>query len=212
MKMILKNKSIKKIKIKFTKKNLFIFLIIFSVISLLIGSAFFLYLNNSDKNMIINNINNYFKINENYIFLDTLKENLFLNTKSLFIIWILGISVIGIILILFILFFELFSIGFTICSIIYNYGIKGIIVSLLYIFPSKLFSLLLLLFISFFSLSFSYQLILNLIKKEENNNINVCFTKYLKILLIFLLLFIASSILEAFIYPFIIKIFTFFIK
>ena len=214
MRMILKNKSIKKINFKnhITKKNLFIFLIFFSVINMIIGGIFFLYLNSTDKNMIINNINNYFVLEESLNYLNMFKETIILNYKNLFIIWVLGVSIIGIIFILFLLFIETFSIGFTITGIIYSYGFKGILGNILYFFPCKLFYFILLFLISFFAISFSYKLIMKLIKKAEETNINKEFNKYLKILVIFALLFIVYSILETFLTPFLIKIFTFLVK
>lgn len=209
MRMNLKGKK-EKIKIKITKKNFFLFLLIFIAISIILGIIFYIYLNSKDKALIKENIKDYFIIKDSYNYLKILKENLLENTKSIFIIWILGISIIGIILILFILFTEFFSIGFTITSIIDTYKSKSIFAIISYLFPEKIVFALLILILSFLSLNFSYKVIKLITSKEKN--IEDEFKKYIKILIVFILLGIILSIIKTFITPYMIKFFTFFQK
>lgn len=207
MRMNLKGKK-EKIKIKITKKNFFLFLLIFIIISIILGILFYIYLNSKDKTLIKENIKVYFTIKDSYNYIKILKENIIQNTKSIFIIWILGISIIGIVLILFILFTEFFSIGFTITSIIDTYKAKSILAIISYLFPEKIIFAVIILIISFLSLNFSYKIIKLITNKEKN--IEHEFKKYIKVLLIFTLLGIILAIIKTFISPYMIKFFTFF--
>lgn len=210
MKMNLKNK--KKIDINiFTKKNYLIFLISFFIVSIIIGIAFFLYLNMNDKNLIIENINNYFTIDVNYNYLSLLFDSLKNNLFNTIIIWVLGISIIGSVYNLNLYFFEGFSIGFTIMGILNAYKLKGIVGALLFLFPSKLIYMLLMFILTYFSIKFSYNMIENLFLKKEIS-LQDKMKKYFKILLICVIISVVCSLLEVFVNPIMIKIFTFFLK
>ena len=112
MKMNLKNKSFKRIKlnkIKLTSKNLFLFIISFSIITLIIGIIFYYLMSSADKETVNSSINNYFTIKTNINYLNEIKKNILSNTYNIFLIWILGISVIGVLACIFIYFCEIFS-------------------------------------------------------------------------------------------------------
>ena len=212
MKMVLKNKA--KFKLKFdvlNKKTYFIFLISLFVTGILSGIIFFVLLNNAGKEEIINNINSYFTLSDNYNYLSILFDNLKNNFLNVFLLWILGISVIGIFIIVFLYFMEGFSMGFIISSIFYSFKYKGIVGSILYLFPGKLLYLLIMFILTFFAGVFSFNLIKNIIKKEEQT-LNIHFKKYLKILGLCLILALLVSFLETFITPLMIKVWTILIK
>lgn len=212
MRMILKNKAKNKLKFNvFTKKNYFIFLISLFIVSIIFGFIFFYILNNTGKEEIINNVNSYFTIGDSYDYLNILLTNLKNNFLNCFIIWLLGISVIGVFIIIFLYFIEGFSIGFIMASIIYSFKYKGIVGSFLYLFPSKLLYIIIMFILTFFGIKFGYELVKNIIKKEEQT-LNISFKKYLKILCFCLILSILCSFLETFINPFMIKAFTFLLK
>lgn len=210
MKMNLKNKNLRKInllKIKLTSKNLFIFLISFSIISLLIGIIFYYFLNSSDKDLALNNVTDIFTIKDSYDYLSLLKESFLENTFSIFLIWILGISVIGVLATIFIYFCELFSIGFTIASIFGEYGFKGLLANLCYLIPSKICYLIILFLLTFFAIKISYKMIKLCFTKEEINIKNEI-RKYFKVLLFSFTFMIGITLMEVFIDPFLIKLFT----
>lgn len=210
MRMNLKNKK-KLAKNLFTKKNYFIFLSSFFIVSIIIGIFFFLYLNSNDKNNMIANINNYFTINNNYNYLNLLLDSLKSNLFNTILIWILGISVLGSLYNLNILFLEGFSIGFIITSIFKAYKFKGLIGSFCFLFPSKIVYVILIFILTYFSTKFSFNIIENLFLKKEVSLIEKM-QKYIKILFISLVLSIICSLFEVFISPIMIKLFTFFIK
>jgi len=212
MKMVLKNKA--KLKLKFdvlNKKTYFIFLVSLFAIGILSGIIFFLLLNNTGKEEVINNLNSYFNLSDNYNYLNILLDNLKNNFLNILLLWILGISVIGIFIIIFLYFMEGFSIGFIISSIFYRFKYKGIVGSILYLFPGKLLYLLIIFILTFFAGIFSYHLLKNIIKKEEQS-LNIYFRKYLKILVFSLILALLCSFFETFITPIMIKVWTFLIK
>lgn len=141
------------------------------------------------------------------MFLDSLFENL----SYTFLVWILGISIVGIIVIIILYFFNFFSIGFTISGIFNSYGYNGIFALISYLFPSKLVYILLFYFITFFAIKFSAQLFKHLFLKQEIN-LQKAMKKYFNVLIFAVIITVVYSILEVFVNPFMIKIFTNFIK
>ena len=220
MKMILKNNEAIKRKINFKKinikkyinnKNFIIFLLSFLILSIIIGILFYLYMNNDDKTYINNNITSYFTIKKSYDYLNLLKNSIINNIGNTTIIWLLGISIIGIPIIVFLFFSETFSIGFSLSAIIGKYKLKGFIGIISYLFPSKILYILTLFLITYFALRFSIQIIRYLFFKKDLD-LRSYFKKYFKQLIIITILAITCSILDVFITPFMIKLFTFFIK
>ena len=215
MKMFLKNKNNKKkkklkilnfkidkevLKKIFTYKNLLIFLVSFLIINLIIGIIFYLHLNDSDKIIINSNITNYFKVNDSYNYLNIFKNSLINNIGNGLLIWLLGISVIGIIIVIFIYFSETFSIGFSIASIFGAYKTKGIIGLISYLFPSKLGYLIMLFIIIFHAIRFSSKIIRYLFLKHDID-LRIEFKKYIKILIIIILIGLTISLFETFLNP-----------
>lgn len=214
MKMKLKNKEkkLKKINItnilnnKLTTKNLIIFLISFFIISFIIGSIFYIYLNSNDKELIKSNINTYFTIEDSIDYLKRFKDTLLETIFNVIKIWILGISVIGIVIVIFLYFIEGFSTGFTCFSIIKTFKFKGIVGTLSFLFPSRITYLFLFFVLSVFAIRISYKIILLLFFKKDID-INKEMKRYFKILIFSLIFSCFYSVLETFITPFMIKLF-----
>ena len=205
MKMKLKNKNIK-FNIKINSKNFIIFLFSFCITAFVIGIIFYLSINNITKEIINSNIDSYFTIKNNYNFVHLFINSFKNNFSNLFVVWLVGISIIGIPLIFIILFSEFFSIGFSVAAIINNYKIGSILGIFTYLFPSKLLYLFILFILSFFSLKFSYKLI-QLIFFKKDISINSYFKKYIKLLIYITILLIIVSIFDIYVTPFLIKIF-----
>ncbi len=192
---------------KFNSKNLFIFLVSFSLVSLIIGIFFYSFVSSSDRNSIISVVKNNMIIKNNYNYMQLLKDNILSNTYSIFLVWILGISVIGIIFCIFLYFCELFSIGFTISAIFDVYGMKGILGSLCYLFPSKVCYILLLFLITYFAIKISYKIICLCFYNREIN-MKYEMHRYFKVLTFIWFFMIGVSLLNVFVDPIFIKIFT----
>lgn len=208
MKMNLKNKKKLNINI-FTKKNYFIFLVSFFIVSIIIGMFFFFYLNSEDKSIINNNIANYFTIVEKYDYLSLLLNSLKNNLFNTIIIWILGISVIGSLYNLNLFFLEGFSVGFTLMSIFNIYKVKGLIGIILYLFPSKIIYMIVMFILTYFSIKFSYNIFESLFLKKDVS-LQDKMKHYIKILVICMIISIICSFFEVFVTPLMIKLFTFF--
>lgn len=208
MRMNLKNRSKKfNIRFKFNSKNLFIFLVSFSILSFIIGILFYFLVSSDDKSSINSVVINNFKIKSSYNYLLILKNSLLSNTYNIFLIWVLGISVIGIIGVLFIYFCELFSLGFTTSAMFYTYKGRRILAFLCYIFPSKIIYVILLFLITYFAIKISYKVFI-LCFTNDDINIKLEIKKYFKVLLFVWILVVCVSILSVFVDPIFIKLFT----
>lgn len=206
---MLNNKLLNKDKLLNQKKK-YLFLIIIMLIGFISSIIFLLFIEKDDKILLNKEINNFFLNvkNNNLNLLSTFLNSSISNVLTIIIIGLIGVSIIGLPFILFFLFFKSFVCGFSIVSIIANYGFKGILLSLAYIFPHHLILLLIWLLLSYYAVSFSIKLVKYLIFKN-NINLRLHFIKYLKICAICIIVSILCSLSETFITPYFIKLFIF---
>ena len=194
-------------------KNIYLFLLLIFIIGVIFGSLFITIINDTDKNTVLNQITNFFnEMKSNKIdYLDIFKNSVISNLIYITFIWFLGISIIGIPIIIIMLFIKGFMIGFSIASIIANYKFLGILGSLSYIFPHIILSIIVILLISYHALKLSINLLKSVINKK-NINFNEIINRYSMIMLISVIGMIIISLTEAFINPYIIKLFTILLK
>lgn len=178
------------------QKKLYLLLIGLAVISFIVGCLFIFVISKENNSFIKENLTNYFS---------NIKPSFSLFFKTLFnyfiyviIIWILGISIIGIPIIIFMYLFKSFLLGFSLSSIMNSFGFKGILISLFDLFPHKISFLIVLLLVTFYSISFSIKLIKHLFFKKPIN-FRESMNKYFKILIISLSCSLIISIYEVFI-------------
>ena len=192
-------------RIKYDKKTMTILNVI-TIIGIITGSIFITILNKTDKKLISDAVNNYLSHIKsiNNLELIYLKNILINNTISLFLIWIIGISVIGVFFVLIFIFYKSFILGFSISALIYTYSYKGIFISLIYIFPHIIINLLIFMFVASYSLKLSSILIRSILKKE-NMNFKSFINNYIKIFIFSLIFIIMTSIYESIILPIIFK-------
>lgn len=195
-------------------KKKYIFLLTISIIGIIVGVIFSNILSSNDEKLVYGKLTNYFfnvkeGITINYweTFLNSIKNN----TITLFIVWILGLSIIGLFFNNFILFFKNFILGFSIGSIINIYLYKGILLAIVYIFPHEIFNIIILLLLIYYANNCSINLFKLLFLKKEVK-FNEIMKRYFKILSLCLGGFLISSLVETFFSPFFIKIFTFLIN
>lgn len=198
--------KLKKI-IKYDKK-IMTFLNVIAVVGIIAGSIFMIVLSKNDKETVLNSIKDFFNklINNKFNFVGTLKNTVISNFLFSLIIWVIGISVIGVLIVIFIIFYKSFTLGFTISSIIYTYSIKGTLLALIYVFPHMIINLLVLLYLSSYSIKLSIILIKSILKKD-NLNFKAFINNYSKVFLISMLFLIATSLYESFISPIILRYF-----
>lgn len=183
-------------------KNLFVFLVVIIAVGVASGSIFVTVLNDSDKTMVSDYLNNFFNnLNSNNLnYSGTLINTLIFTLGLVILIWILGISVIGFILILLFLFIKAFALGFSVGSIIINFNFKGILISLAYVVPHHIINLMIYLLISSYALVLSYRLI-NSFTKKKSFDFKGIFNRYLFILGFSLIILLFSALYEVYLAP-----------
>ena len=186
---------------KIKTKKLFILVFAITLLCFLAGILLISMLSKSNKELIINSLNNFYtslkenKISSTNLLYKTMTSNLILNI----IIWVLGISIIGIPIVIFILGFKSLSLGFTISSLIYTYKFNGLLKAIIYLIPNII-NIFIVFVLVYYSISFSINLFNYLFRKIEFNK-RVIVKRYLKILIVAILLSILTSVTESFILP-----------
>lgn len=188
------------------KVNLFvIFIVILGIIS---GSLFLMVLNDNDKSEVINEISTFMtNINTNNINnLNSFKNSLIEGMILIILSWILGMSIIGVIFNIFFIYMKSFIIGFSISSFILVYKYKGILSSLIYVIPSQLINILIILILGVYTLLFSKYLFKMIFLKDKTVNLGKFFKKYVLVFGICILLCLVSSLCEAYLVPSLLKV------
>lgn len=191
----------KKIIKKLKDKKQFIIIFVICVVAFIIGVLLPSILNEENRKIIQTSLNSFF---------DTIKNNQLKTNELLFkiltsniiidlILWLLGISIIGIPIVIILLGYKSLSLGFTISSIISTYKLNGVIKALIYIVPNII-NLFIFFVISYYSISFSLMLFNYLFRKKEYNK-KVIVNRYLKLLVISIIILIFSSVIETYVVP-----------
>ena len=126
------------------------------------------------------------------------------NIGFILLIWLLGISVIGIPIIIFLFFSKVFTLGFSISSIIFNYKLKGTLLSLFYVFPHHIINIYIYIVLIAYAISLSLKIIDSIIKRKIID-FKLVMNKYLYVLLISFIVIIITTLLEVFMVPSLMK-------
>ena len=188
------------------KLNLFvIFIVVLGIIS---GSLFLMVLNENDKSEVINEISTFMaNINTNNINnLNSFKNSLIEGMILIILSWIRGMSIIGVIFNIFFIYMKSFTIGFSISSFILVYKYKGILSSLIYVIPSQLINILIILILGVYTLLFSKYLFKMIFLKDKTVNLGKFFKKYVLVFGICIILCVISSLCEAYLLPSLLKV------
>lgn len=188
------------------KVNLFvIFIVVLGIIS---GSLFLMVLNENNKSEVINEISTFMaNINTNNINnLNSFKNSLIEGMILIILSWILGMSIIGVIFNIFFIYMKSFTIGFSISSFILVYKYKGILSSLIYVIPSQLINILIILILGVYTLLFSKYLFKMIFIKDKTVNLGKFFKKYVLVFGICIILCVISSLCEAYLLPSLLKV------
>lgn len=208
MKKIIKylNETVKK------EKNKLIFVIIMFIIGLVLGSIFTNFITSDDKSLLIEQLEVYFssieKLSNDVFGIKAFSSEILNNSLQLFIIFALGISMVGLPVVIFILFFKGFMLGTTLSTMFLKYQLKGIIGAFLYVFPCFIINILIYILMSFFALYASIKFLKALIKKD-NLNFKNFLGKYLLTFCLCIILMIINCLLESYLTPLLLKLFTF---
>ena len=190
----------------FPNKKINYFVITILLLGVISGSIFLVVLNKTDKaNIILKIISFMENINKGNINSgQAFKNSLIINYTFIILIWMLGLSIIGIIINIFLTYIKGFITGFSISSILLSYKYKGILASILYIFPSGILNIIIVEALTIYSIMFSHNLLKIIISKKNNNRLIL--KKYIIILIICIILSLISSILEVYLFPYLLKI------
>lgn len=202
------NETVKK------EKNILIFNTIIFLVGVVLGSLFINFITNDDKKLLIEQVSTFFsnikKLTSDIFGFESFLSILFNNLLVLSIIFVLGISMIGIPIVIFILFFKGFMLGTTISTIILKYSIKGIVGAILYIFPVCILTICVYLFMCFYAIYVSKKFLRAFLKKDSLN-FKQFLGKYLLSFIVSIILILLLSLLDAYLTPLLLKLFTYLI-
>ena len=191
----------KKIIKKLKDKKQFIIIFVICTVAFIIGVLLPSILNEENRKIIQTSLNSFFdtiknnQLKTNELLFKTLTSNIIIDL----ILWLLGISIIGIPIVIILLGYKSLSLGFTISSIISTYKLNGVIKSLIYIVPNII-NLFIFFVISYYSISFSLMLFNYLFRKKEYNK-RIIVNRYLKLLVISIIILIFSSVIKTYVVP-----------
>ena len=202
------NETVKK------EKNILIFNTIIFLVGVVLGSLFINFITNDDKKLLIEQVSTFFsnikKLTSDIFGFESFLSILFNNLLVLSIIFVLCISMIGIPIVIFILFFKGFMLGTTISTIILKYSIKGIVGAILYIFPVCILTICVYLFMCFYAIYVSKKFLRAFLKKDSLN-FKQFLGKYLLSFIVSIMLILLLSLLDAYLTPLLLKLFTYLI-
>ena len=192
--------------IRFEKKYV-LFTLVLVLLGILTGSLFIVILDKTDKNIVIEYITEFINNikNNNINSLDLLKNTLLTNYIIVIIFAIIGFSFFFFPINILILFYKSFIIGFTLSSFILTYSLKGLLLSIIYIFPHLIINILLFSLITAFTVQNSINMIKYIIKRQ-NINMRHYFNKYFSILLIIIIILLFTGLYESYIMPTLLKL------
>ena len=192
--------------VKFDKRYV-LFCLVLVIVGIIAGSLFIIILNNSDKNLVIEYIESFIDNikNNDFNYIETLKNTLIINYLVIFIISIIGFTYFLIPINILLLFYKSFIIGFSLSSFILTYKIKGLLLSIIYIFPHLIINILIYSLLIAFTLKLSLKMIKSIIKKKEVN-MRLYFNKYLYTSFFIIIIITITSLYESFVAPYLLKL------
>ena len=196
--------KIKRLLIKQFKDNFMIYFLIIAIFftGIIIGSISIKVLGIEQKSNIITFLNSFFK-NIDSVDLNSsaiIKQSIFDNFKSIGLIWLAGLIVIGVVVIPLIILFRGFSLGFTV-GLVSEYGVKGFLFSILGILPHNLFAIPGILLIGATGIIFSINSIKKRKSKLRNKNLFFNIIDYSVLILFFSIIVFIACIIESYISP-----------
>ncbi|MBR1937025.1 MAG: hypothetical protein IJ842_04950 [Bacilli bacterium] len=187
--------------IKLFNKNKILFFLIISIILVFIISLILYF--TVDKKYILdinNRIISYIKNTSSVKFnLKSLYKNLFNNISYNFIIWFLGVSIIGIFFLLFLFYLNCFVSLFEIISLFSYYKFSNILFTITYSLYNIV-NLVIITIIYYYAITYSIILFKYLFLKKDYS-IQVITRRYLKILIFLLIYSFIQSIIDIYLFP-----------
>ncbi|WP_078545925.1 stage II sporulation protein M [Litchfieldia alkalitelluris] len=133
------------------------------------------------------------------------KQSYLHNIKSVGLMWLLGISIIGLPVILILLFLKGVVVGFTVGFLVNKMGWGGFLLSLVSVLPQNLLVIPAFIVIGTMAVSFSLKMIRQQFVKRANEPILQLFTKYTIMMVGISVILVIASGFEAFASPYLMK-------
>ena len=187
------------------KRKLFSILLFIFISSFILGTFFIFFISDDNKVLVKDGITLYFNGLNTLNYTDNFIVGLINNIGLALIIWVLGISIFGCFIIFIIYFIKCFVVSFSFSSIIYVYGLKGIILSIIYSICYFI-NLGILFILSYYGVSFSILLFKYFFKNKDYNRI-VIVKRYFKVLVISLVFIVLNLIIDSYLIPRILLLF-----
>lgn len=187
------------------KRKLFSILLFVFICSFILGVFFIFFISDDNKVLVKDGITLYFNGLNTLNYTDNFIVGLINNIGMALIIWVLGISIFGCFIIFIIYFIKCFVVSFSFSSIIYVYGLKGIILSIIYSICYFI-NLGILFILSYYGVSFSILLFKYFFKNKDYNRI-VIVKRYFKVLVISLVFIVLNLIIDSYLIPRILLLF-----
>lgn len=185
-------------------KSIYLSLLIALIISFIFGMFFITILSSTDKVTLKEYITNFFtSIKQGKII--SLYKTLINNNLGILITSILAFSVVLFPLVIVIIFYKGFTLAFTITSLIYTFKIKGIILAIVYVFPSLIFNLVFYFIMCYYSFKLSL-ILFNKVINKDTTNINKFLKKYLVIIIVCIAFVSLFSLYDTYLLPSLIKL------
>ena len=199
--MITKLSRIKSIIFPNKKINYIVITILF--LGVITGAIFSTMININDKRLVLEKIQLFISnINKGSINnITAFKNSIIINLSYSFIIWILGLTIIGVIINIFLLYLKGFIFGFSLSAFILTYSYKGIILSILYTLFGQLLNIIVIIILTIYSIMFTSIFLKQILKNKQNINIPRHFKNYSLIFGITIIISLISSISEVFLFP-----------
>ena len=186
--------------IKLFNKNKILFFLIISIILVFIISLILYFTVDKKYILDINKIISYIKNTSSVKFnLKSLYKNLFNNISYNFIIWFLGVSIIGIFFLLFLFYLNCFVSLFEIISLFSYYKFSNILFTITYSLYNIV-NLVIITIIYYYAITYSIILFKYLFLKKDYS-IQVITRRYLKILIFLLIYSFIQSIIDIYLFP-----------
>ncbi|HHV39282.1 MAG TPA: stage II sporulation protein M [Tepidimicrobium sp.] len=185
----------------------FIFYLIITILFILgvvVGAITIKVLNTEHKNKIIMFLNSFFRNIEGNTFdnISILKQSAVDNFKTIMLIWVTGMVVIGLFTIPATILFRGFAMGFTVGFLVNEYGVKGFLFSILGILPHNLLIVPSIISIAAIGLTLSTKKFRRRdINIKNNRSAQFNFINYSILVLFFSIFILIGCLIEAYVSP-----------
>lgn len=186
---------------------LIFFVLLIFVVGVVFGALAIRTLDYSEKEELLGHLSTFFnglagKFSQIYDV--NAEETIWLNIKTVAIIWLLGISIIGMPVVPVIVFLRGFVIGFTVGFLFNELSFKGLIFALVSILPQNLLIVPAVIFAGMLAMSFSVALLKSLVTKRPMD-FGTHLAHYSILMVLIGIVLVLASLIEAFITPVLMK-------